>query len=286
MRKPVHDPELFKNAGEHRSVKPPIYQKETHDEGGHQTLLSQYFNSTTQNASDEPTHAEDSTSAPGTFYNTLHIIDYKTRNSRSIPSVRDQYQSRLQLMLYKRLLGPLMDPTAFIDTISRLRIDTAAPFSPAFIQTQEYLCESNGLDNTVRSAMCMGDLMIAWMEALPSLGLRPNTNWEEGGAVDEELELIYRLRKGYGSQRRNVNTVSREASFSTQMEAEPHKINFGVNVGPKSPFINQASAPSPSVRTSMMANEDPVAGWARQESLSPDKLNAAVFGLRKLLLIS
>lgn len=196
----------------------------------------------------------------------------------SMPPVRDQYQSRLQLMLYRRLLGPLLDPGSFIDIFNKLAIDTSAPFSAAFIQTQGYLCISNGLDSSVQTAMCVGDLMVAWIDALPSLSLGLEADGEEGVAlVDDELEIVYRLRKGYRSTSKQKSR-SREPSMTADGETEPHERSFGVDVGLQSPKLGAEAFVSSLSSTSIFDDNDAAMAWAIQESLNTAAQNAAVFG--------
>lgn len=203
----------------------------------------------------------------------------------SIPSARDQYQSRLQLMLYKRLLAPLMDASSFMDIISQLGIDTSAPFSPAFIQSQEYLSINNGLGQSVQNSMCVGDLMMAWIEALQLLELAPSS------IVEDQLELIYRLRKGtinrnLSFQRRKSEGVSKESRMTAEAEAEPRERSLEVNVAAGPPSMGTEGivpplVPSPLTPSSLDEDaEDAAILWALQESLSSGMQNAAVFGAR------
>lgn len=191
--------------------------------------------------------------------------------------MRDQHQSRLQLMLYKHLLSALLGPSSFLDIMSRLHIKTSAPFSPAFLQTQEYLCASNELGESVRSAMCLGDLMIAWGESLKSLDIGWGLPINESGSVTDELELVYRLRETPSTSRRKRRSVSREPSSTNVAGITTREHNLSPDAGVRSP-MGEGLQKQPSIEYFDQDWEDAALAWAIQESLKAAEQNAAVFG--------
>jgi hypothetical protein len=119
-------------------------------------------------------------------------------------------------MLYKRLLSSLLSPVSFRESINHLGLDTGVTFSPAFLQSLEYLCVGNDLGNNVRNAMCVRDLMEAWVDGVDSLDLSVEER-EDGRAVDDELELVYRLREKRSSRegrRRRLPKSPKSTSIS------------------------------------------------------------------------
>lgn len=182
-----------------------------------------------------------------------------------------------------------MDPTSFIDVMHRLEVDTSASFSPAFLQTQEYLCDSNELSETARSAMCLADLMVAWVEALETLQLQSHSDSKSEErpdestpvtAVDGTLELVYRIRAA--PKKKVAQPISRETSWNTESEAPPREAAFGVDVGVISPPV-VGSGPSLSSWPSASGvgggdADDAAMAWAIQESLKPAYQNALVYG--------
>ncbi|KAF8312547.1 hypothetical protein DL93DRAFT_2168416 [Clavulina sp. PMI_390] len=274
---------------------------------GHQTFLNQYFRSegrSSQGATNgssipsipevvdltqsppsdpaplptAPTH--ENVTDPAQTLHTLHILDYKTRTIPTAPPPRDQTQSKLQLMLYKRLLAPLFSPSTFIELFSeKLKLDTSASFSPAFLQSMEYLCVSNGLGDSgdggvnIRDAMCLGDLMIGWIEAVEKLQLRSISGSDGGGEsiesaggagpVDDELELVYRLRArpaGWKKWRRRIAQPSPEHEGVTN-ELEVNALATGESARETSPLPGNT-----------------VADWNVQESMTKAQSDINAFG--------
>lgn len=180
-------------------------------------------------------------------------------------------------MLYKRLLSALLEPSSFLDIMSRLQVETSAPFSPAFLQTQEYLCVSNDLDNSVRSAMCLGDLMLAWGEYLTSLDIGWGLPTYGSGAVTDQLELVYRLREMPKTSRRKGSTVSRDPSLNSNASpcVDEHTLNPDI-------AMRSSVGEDPKRRLSLEYFErdweDLAIAWAIQESLEAAEQNAMVFG--------
>lgn len=134
--------------------------------------------------------------------NTINIIDNKTRAVPSKPKAPDTLPSRLQLMLYKRLLDALLQsPTpetpssarfSFHDVWMHHAVDPCAHFSPQFLEESAVLVLDNGLGQEALEARCLRDLENVWEAIVRELGAGDG----ETGAVSKTLKLVYRLRGG------------------------------------------------------------------------------------------
>jgi len=180
-------------------------------------------------------------------------------------------------MLYKRLLSALLEPSSLLDIMSRVRVETSAPFSPAFLQTQEYLCASNGLGESVRSSMCLGDLVLAWGESLKLLDIGFGLPINESGSVADELELVYRLREMPKTSWRKRRSLSQEPRPTRDACRAVHEHVLGSDIGMKS-SVDEAPRKRPSLEYFERDWEDLALAWAIQEGLKPAEQNAAVFG--------
>ncbi|KIM88930.1 hypothetical protein PILCRDRAFT_813929 [Piloderma croceum F 1598] len=125
---------------------------------------------------------------------TLHLLDTKTRHVRSLPDDVDTICSRLQLMLYHRLLSSLIFPDS-VDQLNfgafwtRLGMNPRATFSTSFKNQAGVLLLGNNIKFN-----CLDDLTRLLREQVRDLDVP---------GVDERLQLIYRTqpkgtRKGKG----------------------------------------------------------------------------------------
>jgi exonuclease V len=118
-------------------------------------------------------------------HNVLSVVDTKTRHSNSIPAHADTLPSRLQLMLYHRLLSPLVSSSNLIDFSAlwaRLKLDPSKSFSFAFTTQARLAWDSP----QVTSPSCLNDLTSIWRDAVQQLDIT---------GVDRTLQLVYRDRK-------------------------------------------------------------------------------------------
>ena len=254
----------------------------------------------------------------------LSLIDNKTRPTYSIPAEKDQRQSHLQLMLYRHLLSSLLVPELFLECMSKItspptrassfrrgrqalskpaeapaKLNFAAPFSPAFIQSMEYLCEGNGLGDITRNSTCLEDLVSCWVDAVEGLAL------DEKAPLDTELELVYRLRERPPARSRSRGRKSRSRSPSSgsgviiveappglaapvgsstsaspsvgavqPVESEPRERGLATDLG----VGTRAVSPARTRWQSPGVEEDVAMAWAIQESLKASEQNANVFG--------
>ncbi|TFY69202.1 hypothetical protein EVJ58_g550 [Rhodofomes roseus] len=137
--------------------------------------------------------------APPSSY-MLHISDTKTRRTPSLPPEEDTLSSRLQLMLYHRLLSSLLrsppsprsqnSPQPSTDTFpppidfpaiwKRLGLDPQRTFSAAFMR-----------DTGLQAIKCLDDLVAAWYHAVSALNV---------SGVDRTLTLVYRLQPSHSQK--------------------------------------------------------------------------------------
>ncbi|CAE6473993.1 unnamed protein product [Rhizoctonia solani] len=165
---------------------------------------------------------------------TIYILDNKTRGVNSLPRSRDALQSRLQLMLYKRLLDALLVPAnvklakenvtnrprvSFSDVWAHHSVDPSACFSPSFLQESSVLISSNGLGPAAENAICLNDLEGVWRTIVDELigAIGPG---EQGSVVSSTLKLVYRRRgtpqKGSVHTSNGSQASSRAPSPETQ----------------------------------------------------------------------
>ncbi|KAG6335088.1 hypothetical protein ID866_3997 [Astraeus odoratus] len=116
----------------------------------------------------------------------LRLLDYKTRRAEYLPPVEDILSSKLQLMLYHRMLASLLDPeTIDFELLWRLTgLDPGRPFSARFIR--ELGWENNVSEDQLR--MDLHYLVAEWVSTV-------HTEKVEKGClqgISEELQLIYR----------------------------------------------------------------------------------------------
>ncbi|KAF8079072.1 exonuclease V a 5' deoxyribonuclease-domain-containing protein [Lyophyllum atratum] len=162
-----------------------------------------------ESASPLPLNTSTIPSAPSQII--LHLIDTKTRRSNSLPSHQDSFPSRIQLMLYYRLLRDLISTSPPFDFGSfwrRLDVNPSASFSTQFLVQARLTAELQE-----RTTSCLNDLAQAWTEMVQVLNVCD---------VDTSLEIIYRLQppgskwksrnrgKGKTHVQNSVNSMTQE----------------------------------------------------------------------------
>ncbi|KAI0647988.1 exonuclease V [Trametes meyenii] len=132
---------------------------------------------------------------------SLHLSDTKTRTRPSLPPDEDSFASRLQLMLYHRLLSNLLSTAQSIPAPQsldfavlwrRVGVNPALKFSDNFL-TQAGLSASFEVNDsgTVHSLShltglaCLNDLTSAWVHAVKALNV---------ATVNNTLILTYRMQ--------------------------------------------------------------------------------------------
>lgn len=109
----------------------------------------------------------------------IRVVDTKTRRTNSLPLHENTISSRIQLMLYRRLLNNLLSldpPFDFSSLWARLQLDPSAHLSEKFLEEAGLIAESQPM-------YCLNDLAAAWMEYVSEPDIP---------AVDPVVEIIYR----------------------------------------------------------------------------------------------
>ncbi|KAH7886022.1 exonuclease V a 5' deoxyribonuclease-domain-containing protein [Phlebopus sp. FC_14] len=133
----------------------------------------------------------------------LHLVDYKTRRAPSLPPDEDTTSSRLQLMLYHRMLSSVLAPETFNFEVlwARMNLDPAKPFSERFIQDIRWRERTDtGHGNSHVDLQC---LLAVWVSTVHS------ERMEEGllMGVNPELQLVYRCPSDRVKQNRRKRAV-------------------------------------------------------------------------------
>ncbi|TRM65856.1 exonuclease V a 5' deoxyribonuclease-domain-containing protein [Schizophyllum amplum] len=131
---------------------------------------------------------------------TLSLLDTKTRTTRSMPPNEDTLSSRVQLMLYQRMLSDLV------------RVSPSFDFAYLWTKLDLDLLKDTGLlpphDNTEH--MCLSDVVELWWQ------LRDELNAE----VASRLEIVYRLIPEGGHRARKAASTA-EASVGQARPSSP-----------------------------------------------------------------
>lgn len=116
---------------------------------------------------------------------TLHLLDNKTRHASTIPTHPDTLSTRLQVMLYHRLLSALISsshPLNFSYLWTRLKLNASKPFSPSFMAQARLTWDSP----LMGAQLCLDDLTRIWRHELQQLDVT---------GVEKAVQLVYRHRK-------------------------------------------------------------------------------------------
>ncbi|KAJ2918394.1 hypothetical protein MD484_g1999, partial [Candolleomyces efflorescens] len=156
---------------------------------------------------------------PGRF--SLLLRDTKTRVKDSMPPEEDTRGSRLQLMLYRRLLTDLIsieNPFDFGALWDKLGVDSHIEFSTGFLIQAGLIDANSGFATTTN----LDGLVEAWKRILEASSIAD---------VDPKLQLIYRLQPRAGSSNGNENGKGkeREASFAPN-EPQPFNAEVRYNI--------------------------------------------------------
>ncbi|KAL0951665.1 hypothetical protein HGRIS_008344 [Hohenbuehelia grisea] len=115
---------------------------------------------------------------------TLRLLDNKTRRSPSLPSHEDTVSSRLQVMLYHRLLNDLLCgscPFDFPSLWKRLNLDPSRRFGDEFLVQAGLIPD----DDHIPLPNCLTTLVADWRHAANNLSL---------ASVSPSLQLVYRTQ--------------------------------------------------------------------------------------------
>lgn len=137
-------------------------------------------NSTTGSSIPRPVHSEP------TFYD-LTLVDYKTRRMPSLPPDEDTISSQMQLMLYHRLLSPLLSPETFdFDALwAKQAVNPHQSFSRQFVEDIGLLTR-DGKDFSFH--VDLNSMVAAWVSVVHSA----RNSSEQLRGIHSELQIIYR----------------------------------------------------------------------------------------------
>ncbi|KAH7923884.1 hypothetical protein BV22DRAFT_1130261 [Leucogyrophana mollusca] len=210
----------------------------------------------------------------------LRLIDYKTRRSFSLPSEEDASCSKLQLMLYHRMLSSVLSPGLidFSALWNQLGISPTHPFSDQFVREIGWWDQTHL--GSSRASLNLNGMVEQWWVAVHSA--------ECAGyglvGVNSELQIVYRspgatelTRKGKeeaSSHSPEVLAPQEQLDIARAIEESLRTIDegeqkVGRNGRPIARTIREASAAEFSA--SSMAKvlvDDPELAWALQDSLS------------------
>ncbi|PBK76928.1 hypothetical protein ARMSODRAFT_1079004 [Armillaria solidipes] len=148
-----------------------------------QSLITNFASSSDDKFIDLTVDEEAKTEGPTTpriYQHTLRLIDTKTRRSDSLPSDEDTLSSRLQLMLYHRLLSSLISTETPFDFT---RFWEQANVDPAWRFSERFLTQTGSLLGTSHPAFtCLDDLTTLWRNTTSKLDIP---------GIDPCLQLIY-----------------------------------------------------------------------------------------------
>ena len=131
----------------------------------------------------EGTEAEGSSSSGVNPPTMLYLRDNKTRLCPSVPRHHNTLSSRLQLMLYRRLLSQLVAQSPLYDFNpfwERLGIKSSSPLPTKFLLQANLTSDNTDLQTTT-----LDDVVSSWHKLVKEANIQ---------GVSENLELVYRLR--------------------------------------------------------------------------------------------
>jgi exonuclease V len=144
--------------------------------------------------------ARSTTLTPNLF--TVHIIDTKTRKRPSLPLDEDMLPSRLQLMLYHRLLSKLISTNAPFDFMifwQLVNVNPEQQLSWTFLEQTGLIAEKDNFQ-----VLNLADLSALWHDRVYQLHV---------AGVDDQLKLVYRLQVDKkGIKQQNPPSASAEAT--------------------------------------------------------------------------
>ncbi|KAG2075178.1 hypothetical protein BDR04DRAFT_1228933 [Suillus decipiens] len=121
-----------------------------------------------------------------TFYD-LTLIDYKTRRVSSLPPDEDTASSQMQLMLYHRLLSPLLSPETFDFNAlwEKQSVNPHQSFSRKFVEDIGLLTKD---DKDLPFHVDLSAMVAAWVSVVYSA----RNSGSQLRGVHSELQIIYR----------------------------------------------------------------------------------------------
>ncbi|KAI0059507.1 hypothetical protein BV25DRAFT_1993601 [Artomyces pyxidatus] len=215
-----------------------------------QPQLTTYFSSPSEASTKKPPRS------PPTHI--LYISDTKTRRSSSVPSDDDALSSRLQLMLYNRLLTSLLSPDFPFESIwLRLKLDAFRPLSDSFLVESGLI--SDDPEAILGYPSCLDDLVDMWHNTIDALHV---------AGVSPTLEIVYRTQP-----RQSAKADARPPSASVEMAAaaqEARDIARAIEASLRDPDYDLERAIEESMKHTG-AEAEPVAAGQVVEELTPPR---------------
>ncbi|KAL1718430.1 exonuclease V [Schizophyllum commune] len=216
---------------------------------------------------------------------TLSLLDTKTRTTRSIPSDVDALPSRIQLMLYQRILSDLLRASPSFDFAylwAKLDLDPYRPFPTTVLKDTGMLPDT--LDG---GQLCLSDVVELWWK------LRDELNAE----VASRLQLVYRLipegerrgRRGKSCRRESSLKVKEDEDLARAIQASLDDLREGETppVEPVEGEVNGAT-PSHSEEVAIPAIEDvavtDTTGDKGDNSGAPSSPSLEVIGTKEFMM--
>lgn len=162
------------------------------------------------------------------FTYVLQLLDTKTRWTNSLPSPEDTLPSRLQLMLYYRLLSDLVSecsPFNFSLLWDKLGLDSGQPFSMQFLVDAGLLQQGT---------TCLDDLVPLLRQAVEKLDLV---------GVNQELQLVYRSQPKRAKQRRQKES-GHIIAIPNGISQEEHELSLAIEASLKDLEAQQSAGES------------------------------------------
>ena len=158
------------------------------------------------------------------FTYVLQLLDTKTRWTNSLPSPEDTLPSRLQLMLYYRMLSDLVSecsPFDFSLLWDKLHLDSDRLFS------LEFLVDAGLLQQGIT---CLDHLVPLLRQAVEKLDLV---------GVNQELQLVYRSQPRRAKKRRQKE--SGHIAIPNGISQEDHELSLAIEASLKDLEVQQSA---------------------------------------------
>jgi exonuclease V len=202
----------------------------------------------------------------------LHLSDTKTRRTPTLPPDEDTVTSRLQLMLYHRLLSALLRDFDFPLFWEAAGVDPARPLPERFVNQSRPMLLSTRLplgEEVDAQPTCLNSLAVLWQESVRQLG---------ADTIHPSMALVYRTQVGTKRKRESARDTAEAADLQAAIQASLQDAGLaadaalGVATTPAVPDELSGSSDAPASAddtdpASALLREDPELAWALQQSL-------------------
>ncbi|KAH7914727.1 exonuclease V [Hygrophoropsis aurantiaca] len=161
---------------------------------------------------DQSSIFDDCPHSNGHPYN-LRVIDYKTRRSSSLPTDEDSISSKLQLMLYCRMLSSILSPGLidFAALWNQLELNPIRVLSDRFMDEIGWRSRS---DPNISGDLNLNQLVELWWTTVHSVQC---SGYGLAG-VNSELQIIYRRSKSIRSTRKEQTKDTEQSEELLEQE--------------------------------------------------------------------